>query len=158
MRKFQPLVEVLRDFGRQLDDPFSSVNRVTTKDREIPLGEDSRGLAVGAASFIEKFISWDWCVTERNPRNLLIAELRWNIRERTGKPHDRELSTIIDAAYRAAGRRELALDNTTMDRIEKRFMETRVKAGRRLNYYAGVSPTPKSDLVKTSTRNRKKRH
>lgn len=153
MRKYRPLVKVLRDFGRQLDDRFSSVSLITTKDTDIELGEDLRGLAAGAASFIEKFISWDWCVIERNPRNSLIAELRWTIRARTGKPHDRELSAVIDAACRAAGRKELYLDNTTLDRIEKRDGETRVKSFRRLKFNAGLSPTPKS----MSTRNPKKR-
>jgi hypothetical protein len=152
MRKYRPLVKALRDFGRQLDDPFSSVSRITTKDTDIQLGEDLRGLAAGAASFIEKFISWDWCVIKRNPRNSLIAELRWTIRARTGKPHDRELYTIIDAACRAADRDGLYLDNWTLDRIEKRVRETRVKSFRRLKFYAGLSPTPKS-----STRNPKKR-
>jgi len=153
MRKYWPLVKALRDFERQLDDPFSSVSRITTKDADIQLGKDLRGLAAGAANFIEKFISWDWCVIKRNPRNSLIAELRWTIRERTGKPHDRELYTIIDAACRAADRDGLYLDNATLDRIEKRVTETRVKAAGRLNSDAGLSRTPKSE----STRNPKKR-
>jgi hypothetical protein len=110
-------------------------------------------LADRAASFIEKFLSWDWYIRERNPRNVLIAELRWTIRDRTGKPHDRELSTAIDAAFRAAGREVLRLDNTTLDRIEKREKEIRVKSFRRLDFYAGLNRTPKSQ----STRNPKKR-
>ena len=158
LRKYLPLVEVLRDFGRRPDDPFRSVDLITTKDTHIPVGEDLRGLAAGAASFIEKFISWDWCVTERNPRNALIAVLRWTIRDRTDKPHDKELCTIIEAACRAAGGKELYLDKSTLDRIEKRAKETRVKAARRLNSNAEWSPTRKSALVKSSTRNRRKRH
>ncbi len=110
-------------------------------------------LAARSASFVEKFLSWDWYVIEKNRRNALIAELRWIIRRRTGRPHDRELSTFIDAAYRAAGRKEPRLDNTTLDRIEKRVTETRAKGVERLNFYAGLSRTPKSK----STRNPKKR-
>jgi len=110
-------------------------------------------LADRAASFIEKFLSWDWYIRERNPRNALIAELRWTIRNRSKKPHDRELSTAIDAAFRAAGREVLRLDNTTLDRIEKREKEIRVKSFRRLDFYAGLNRTPKSQ----STRNPKKR-
>jgi len=157
LRKHRPLVNALSDLVRQLEDPFCGVRLICTRDTEVPLGEDLRDLAQRAADFIEKFISWDRCVIERNPRNSLIAELRWTIRHRTGKPHDRDLSTIIDAARRAAGRKELLLDNTTLDRIEKRETETRVKAVGRLNYYAGLSPRPKSGLVKPSTRIRKKK-
>ncbi len=153
MRKYRPLVEALRDFGRYVDDPSSGVTLISTRDTEIQLGEDLSGLAAGAANFIEKFISWDWYVTERNPRNALIADLRWIIRHRTGKPHDRELSTVIDAACRAAGRTELCLDNTTLDRIEKREKETRLKSFRRLKSYPGLSSTPKSE----STRNPQER-
>ncbi len=153
LRKHWPLVSALRDFARQYDDPFTSVRLITTRDREIQHGEGMGHLATRSASFVEKFLSWDWCVIETNHRNALIAELRWTIRRRTGKPHDRELSTIIDAAYRAAGREEPRLDNTTLDRIEKRVTETRVKVVKRLNFYAGLSRTPESK----STRNPKKR-
>lgn len=153
LRKHRPLVRVLRNFARHCDDPFASVSLITTRDRELQPGEDLGDLAARSASFVEKFLSWDWCVIENNRRNALIAELRWTIRRRTGKPHDRELSTIIDAAYRAAGRTGPCLDNTTLDRIEKRVKETRVKAVGRLNFYAGVSSTPKNK----STRNPQKR-
>jgi hypothetical protein len=153
LRKHRPLVRALRNFARKCDDPFASVSLIKTRDRELQLGEDLGDLAARSASFVEKFLSWDWCVIEKNRRNALIAELRWTIRRRTGKPHDRELSTIIDAAYRAAGRTGPCLDNTTLDRIEKRVKETRVKAVGRLNFYAGVSSTPKNK----STRNPQKR-
>lgn len=151
--KHRPLVDKLRDFVRWLDDPFCAVSFVRTRDTDIPLDESLRDLAAKSASFLEKFISWHWRLTERNPRNALIAELRGTIRMRTGKPHDRELSTILDAACRAAGRKELLLDNTALDRIEKRAKETRVKAFRRLMSHSGVARTPKSK----STRNPKKR-
>jgi hypothetical protein len=152
VRKHLPLVKALRNFARQLGDPFRETRLVSTRDTTIRRDEDLPDLAERAASFIEKFLSWHWYIRERNPRNALIAELRWEIRNRTGRPYDRELSTVIDAACRAAGRKELYLDNTTLDRIEKRDRETRVKSFRRLKFYAGLSPTPKS-----STRNPQKR-
>jgi len=152
LRKHRPLVDGLRDFVRRSDDPFSAVSILSTRDADIPLGENSRELAAQSASFLEKFLSWDWLVTERNPRNVLIAGLRWTIRHHTRRPHDRELSTILDAACRAAGRKELLLDNTALDRIEKRAKETRVKAFRRLKSDAGLSQTSESK----STRNPKK--
>ena len=153
LQKHLPLVNLLRDFVWWLEDPFSAVSLVSRRDTEIQLGEDLRDLAAESASFVEKFVSWDWCVIEKHRRNALIAELRWTIRARTGRTHDRELSTIIDAACRAAGRKQLYLDNTTLDRIEKRVKETRVKCSRRLNSYAELSRKPKNK----STRNPKKR-
>ncbi len=153
LRKHLPLVGELRQFARQFDDPFCEKVLISTGDTTILLHENSPNPAETAASFIEKFLSWHWYIRERNRRNALIAELRWAIRSRTGKPHDRELSTVIDAACRAAGCEELRLDNTTLERIEKREKETRVKSVRRLRFHAGLSPTPGNK----STRNPKKR-
>jgi hypothetical protein len=153
LRKHLPLVTALRDFARQLDDPFCATNLISTRSTDLSLLEGLPDLADGAASFLQKFLSWDWSIRKRNPRNALIAELRWTIRYRTGRPHDRELSTLIDAACRSAGRPELCLDNSTLDRIEKREKEIRVKSMRRLNSQARSSSPPKSK----STRNPKKR-
>lgn len=152
LRKHLPLVRALRNFARQCDDPFCEKALISTGDMTILPDENSPNPAESAASFIEKFLSCHWYIRERNRRNALIAELRWAIRSRTGKPHDRELSTLIDAACRAAGCEELCLDNTTLERIEKREKDTRVKSVRRLKFHAGLSPTPGK-----STRNRNKR-
>jgi len=85
------------------------------------------------ADFLEHFFRWDWYTRDQNPRNAIIAELRWTIRHRTGRPHDAELSALIDAAYRAAGIEEgCYIDATALDKIEKREKEGRVKATRRL--------------------------
>ncbi len=151
LRKHLPLTRVLRNFARQFDDEFCE-KVISTRNTKVPRHQDLPDLAKRAASFIANLLSWDWYVRERNPRNVLIGELRWNIRARTGKPHDRELSTLIDAAYRAAGRKELCLDNTTLDRMEKREKETRIKSFRRLNFHAPLSRTRKNN----STRNPKK--
>jgi hypothetical protein len=138
----------------EINDPFCEFSIVSTKDCSLGEIRDLVQRATKTADFLEKFVSWDWCSRQRNPRNALIAELRWTIRERTGKPHDRELSTVIDAACRAAGREELCLDNTTLDRIEKREKESRGKSFRRLNSYAELSRKP---LENKSTRNPQKR-
>jgi len=140
LRKHLPLVRALRNFARQFDDPFCEGSLISTRDTTIPSHEDLPDLADRAASFIEKFVSWDWYIRERNPRNALIAILRGTIRARTGKPHDRELSTVIDAAFRAAGRTELYLDNTTLDRIEKREKENRVKSFQTFEVLRRVEP------------------
>jgi hypothetical protein len=153
LRKHLALVPVLRNFARQFDDPFCTKTLASTRDADLSHLEGLPDLADGAASFIESFLSWDWSVRERNPRNALIAELRWTIRDRTGKTHDREFSALIDAACRSAGRPELCLDNSTLDRIEKREKEIRVKSMRRLNSQARSSLPLKSK----STRNPKTR-
>jgi hypothetical protein len=140
LRKYLPLVRALRNFARQFDDPFREPILISTRNRTILLHEAARDLADRAASVIEEVLSFEWYIRERNPRNALIAELRWNTRHCTGKPHDRELSTVIDAACRAAGRDELRLDNTTLDRIEKREKETRIKSLHRLKSPRLVEP------------------
>jgi hypothetical protein len=63
------------------------------------LGEDLSK----AASVLEHFLSWDYLVQYLNPRNAVIAELRWTTRDRTGRSHDRNFNILIDAAFRAAG-------------------------------------------------------
>lgn len=154
LRKHLPLVMVLRNFARQFRDPIREKRLIVTANTAIPPDEDLCKLADEAASFIEKFLSWDWYIRERNPRNALIAELRCTIRDRTRRPHDRELSAVIDAAFRAAHRNELRLDNTTLDRIEKREGEIRVKSSRRLNFCSGLSQTPKSESTRKPKRRR----
>lgn len=50
---------------------------------------------------------------------------------RTGRPHDRDLKILIDAAFRFAGHGEgFHIESSELDRIEKREMEGRVKATR----------------------------
>jgi hypothetical protein len=58
------------------------------------------------ADFLEKVSGRKWVVAEHNPRQNAIASLRCEIRQRTKKPHDRELADLLDAAFRAAGFRE----------------------------------------------------
>lgn len=109
------------------------------------IGIDSklaRDLAA-AADLVNEFLTWDWYTRDRNNRNSVIAALRGQIRQSTGTPHDRELGTLIYAAFRAAGINEdFYLDAATLERIEKREKEGRVKATCQLNYLSGLSPTP----------------
>ncbi len=133
LQKHWPLVRALRRFAQKVNDPFCEVSIVSKRDS--PLAEIvtlHRRLAE-TADFVEKFLSWNWYTRDRNQRNAVIAELRWEIRWRTGKPHDAELGILIDAAFRAAGVKEtFYIDATALDRIEKREKEGRVKATGRL--------------------------
>jgi hypothetical protein len=142
LRKHLPLLKALRQFAAQANDPFCEI-RVVTKNETLLEGSRNFGNELGqAADLIEKIISSNWSTRERNPRNTVIASLRWTIWHRTGAPHDSELATLIDAARSAAGKSCIFLDPHTLERIEKREMEGRVKAACRLNYLSGLSLTP----------------
>ena len=80
LRKHLPLVSALRHFARQFDDVVNEIRVIRTGDTATGPLNSLPELADRTASFIEKFLSWDWYVRERNPRNALIAELRWTIR------------------------------------------------------------------------------
>jgi hypothetical protein len=159
LRKHLPLVNALRQFAAEANDPFCEI-RVITKNEILLEGSRNFGKELGqAADLIEKFISSDWSTRNRNPRNAVIASLRWMIRHRTGAPHDSELAVLIDAALSAVGKSCIFLDPHTLERIEKREREGRVKAACRLNYLSGKSPSPlpSKSLSTRFPRNRKKR-
>jgi hypothetical protein len=132
-RKYWPLVRELRTLATTQNMPFVEVTILGRKDYPGSETGTLRGDLLKVASMLEHVLSWDYMVRYLNPRNSLIAELRWTIRKRTGKPRDREINVLIDAAFRAAGRREgCYIDPTTLDRMEKREKESRVKAYRRI--------------------------
>ena len=151
-RKYWPLVRELRAFAAKVNKPFVDVAIFGRRDYPVSaigsLGED----LLKAASMLEHFLSWDYYVRYVNPRNALIAELRWTIRKRTGRPHDPELAVLIDAAFRAAGYKEgCYIDSTALDRIENREKESRVKANRRIRHLMSAS----SPSFRSSTRIRR---
>jgi hypothetical protein len=156
-RKYLPLVRELREFAANVNAPFVDVGIVSKTDlpdtalRTFP--ED----LLKTASMLEHFLSWDYSIRHVNPRNALIAELRWTIRYRTGKPHDRELSALIDAAFRAAGYKDgLYLDATTLDRIEKRQRESRQKASQRVRALVGTLSPPISRSTRIHRKSKKR--
>jgi hypothetical protein len=133
LRKYWPLVRELRRFADKWNAPFVEVKIFACKDHSRPGIRTLRKDLLKAASMLEHFLSWDYYVRYSNRRNAVIAELRWTIRERTGRPHDRELNVLIDAAFRAAGYKNAChIDSTTLDRIEKREKENREKVNRRV--------------------------
>jgi len=136
-RKYLPLVQDLRELA-DAEGPFREVR--------IFAGRDYPGIAnlrkdlLKAASTLEHYLSWHYYVRHRNPRHALIADLRWTIRYKTGKPHDSELNTLFDAAFRAAGYEEgCYIDSSALDRIEKRQREGREKVIRRIQSRMNVS-------------------
>ena len=133
LQKHWPLVRAMRLMQRKLNDPFCEVSIASIRD--LSPGELIRlkKLVKETTDFVEKFLTWNWYARDSNPRNAVIAELRWQIRERTGKPHDLEFTELIDGAFRAAGVKDGPyLTPNHLDRIEKREKESRVKATKRL--------------------------
>jgi hypothetical protein len=158
LRKHLPLLMALRQFAMKANEPFCEIRMVTGNQILIGTSKEFGNQLVQATDLIEKFISWNWSMRDRNPRNTVIALLRWGIRHHTGCPHDFELATLIDAASRAAGKSGIYLDAKTLARIERLELEGRVKAACRLNYVSGKSPSPLPGIF-LSTRfplNRKK--
>jgi hypothetical protein len=140
-RKYWPLVRELRRFAAIVIMPFVDLAIFSRRDYPPPTIGTLREDLLKAASMLEHFLSWSYYVRQVNPRNAVIAELRWTIRHRTGRPHDREFTVLIHAAFRAAGFEEgCYIDATTLDRIEKRQKEGRVKANQRIRYVNGSSP------------------
>ena len=157
LRKYWPLVRELRRFAATAHSPFSEVTIFGRKD-DPDSSLSSRDDLLKAATTVEDFLSWDYCVRNLNPRHALIAVLRWTIRQRTGKPHDRELNVLIDAAFRAAGyeKGSFFIDSAALDRIEKRQMESRVKAHQRIRRLMSTSfPSPRrSTRIRRNSRKR----
>lgn len=127
--KYLRLIQELRELANA-PDPFREVAIFAARD--YPKGADLREDLLKTASVLEAYCSWNYYVRYLNPRQALLAELRWMIRCRTGKPHDRELNVVLDAVFRAAGYDGFYMDSTALDRLEKRQRESRVKAMRRI--------------------------
>ena len=144
LRKHLSLVNLLREFAANASDPFCEI-RVETKKEILFEGSRKFGHDLGqAANLIEKLISSNWSVRNKNPRYTVIAQLRWTVRYLTGTPHDSVLATLIDAALGAAGKKCIFLDSHTLERIENREREGRIKAARRLDYLSRPSPKTNS--------------
>ena len=79
-----------------MEGPFREVRIFAGRD--YPASGNLQEDLLNAASTLERYLSWHYYVRYLNPRHELIAELRWTIRYRTGKPHDPELNILLDAA------------------------------------------------------------
>jgi hypothetical protein len=158
LRKHMSLVNFLREFAAETNVNFCEIR--IRRGNEILL-KDSREFSAElsqAADLIEKLISSNWSVRHQNPRNTVIASLRWTIRDRTGSPHDLELANLIDAAREAAGKQPIYLGPQRLARMERLELEGRGKAASRLEFVSGKSTSPSFDksLLTRFPRNRKK--
>lgn len=133
LRRYRPLVRILRESAAQLQNPFCEV---LFQGSKRPNDKDLENLAKRldeTAEFLENLLSWDWCIREVNQQNYAIACLRWEIWHRTGRPHDAELSALIYAAFEAAGIETPGnFHAARLERIKKIEEQSRVKATARL--------------------------
>lgn len=142
VRKHLPLVKIMRALVAKAGEPFCEIRLTTPKATYPGIHPDRIRELSSAADLLEEFLSWDWYTRSRNQRNSVIARLRWEIRQKTGAPHDRELGVLIYASFRAAEIKEdFYLDATVLDRIEKLEKEGRVKATSRLNALGKLGAT-----------------
>jgi hypothetical protein len=86
-----------------------------------------------ASDLLQKILSRRWAVAEHNPQQIAIAELRWEIRDRTGQVHDTALGDLLSAVFRAAGREEaFRLEYSALKRVLRNEENTRKAARRKL--------------------------
>jgi hypothetical protein len=133
LRRYGPLVRILRELVANVQNPFCEVLfQGSKKPNEKDLENLTKRLDE-TAEFLEHLLSWDWCTREVNPQNHAIACLRWEIWHRTGRPHDAELSVLIYVAFEAAGvENPEYFSPARLERIKKIEEESRVKATVRL--------------------------
>jgi hypothetical protein len=126
----------LRQLARSLASPYSRVEARDPRGKVIYMqasDELNPSLFTKAADFLEKVSSWKWVITEHNPRQNAIAYLRWEIKSRTKKPHDRQLADLLDATFRAAGFKEgFYMTFESLKKTETIERETRKAARRKL--------------------------
>lgn len=126
----------LRELSRSLASPHCHVEAYDPRERIIymkPSNEMSPLLFTEAVNCLEKMRSWKWVIAEHNPRQHAIASLRWEIRWRTRKPHDKELADLLDATFRACGLKESSyMASESLKKTETTERETRKAARRKL--------------------------
>jgi hypothetical protein len=152
-RKYLPLIQDLRELANAVG-PFRDVAIFAARDYSC--GGSLREDLLKTASMLEHYLSWNYYTRHLNPRHALIAELRWTIRQRTGKPHDWELTVLLDAAFRAAGYAGFYMDSTALDRLEKRQRDSRVKATRRIREGINKFAQPLHDSTRIRRKSRKR--
>lgn len=139
LHKYWPIVRELRRVAANMNAPFVEVTIFRSKDFPKSDLTTSPDDLLKTATILEDFFSWNYCVRNLNPRHALIAELRWTIREKTGRPHDRELNDLIASAFKAAGSKEYSyIDSTALDRREQRQKESRIKARKRIRHLMSI--------------------
>ena len=108
-RKYWLLVRELHKLAATVNLAFVEVGFVGKRDYPCTTIGTLREDLLKAASMLEHYLSWDYYVRYVNSRNALIAELRWTIRERTGRPHDSELGVLIHLHSRPVDSRKVVI-------------------------------------------------
>jgi|SRR5580704_3649689 hypothetical protein len=127
-------IRFLRELARSLESPYSSVE---SRDRKYIYTKASHEMNPvrfkETADFLEQIVSKKWVITEHNPRQNAIADLRWEIKSRTKKSRDKELADLLDATFRACGFNEgFHVTVEFLKKTETIERETRKAARRKL--------------------------
>jgi hypothetical protein len=99
---------------RKSKDPFCEIR--INGPGELLLGEGAKTFVLehkDEAELAQRLASRCGYVRDRNPRNAVIASIRWMIRHRTEESHDRQFASLIDAAFTAAGKEPPFLGQTS---------------------------------------------
>jgi hypothetical protein len=98
-------VRFLREMGEMTDNPYVEVQ---ARD-EHGTTYSGRGVlrqllkSGQLADSLEEALGCRWVLTEANAQQNALATLNWEVKRRTKKLYDRQLSDVLDAVFRAAG-------------------------------------------------------
>jgi hypothetical protein len=101
------VVRFLREISEMAAKPYSEVqahdgNGITYFGTGAVRDVLKSGQLAGS---LEKALGCRWVLTESNAQQNALASLSWEVKERTGKLHDRQLADVLDAVFRAAGKK-----------------------------------------------------
>lgn len=102
-RKQRAALRQIKFLALRLNDPLMRTVVVFDPPGPAWFPDDLRKPILEAVNLLEHVASWRWASRGDNPRRVVIATARWEIRQSTGRPHDRELRALLDSAFRAVG-------------------------------------------------------
>ena len=131
----QPVIRFLREVAQAREDRYSNVEahdkRIhTLYGRAYPEIQAKR--FEETADFLEWVFTKRWAVTQFNPLNSAIYEIRCAFNCCAGAPHDKELIDLLDAAFRAAEKPGFPLQLDSLIKLGHQISRTRLTGRRRL--------------------------
>ena len=102
------VVRSLREIADGLADQYTSVEAYNPREGSIYMKPGIEGDFPNfreLADSLERVGRCRWAVTEHNPRQNAIAGLLWETKNRTGKLREVEVADLLDAVFRAAGKK-----------------------------------------------------
>jgi hypothetical protein len=137
-RSTRVVLRFLRELAQSLEEPYCAVEAYDRKTGIIHMNpsitrEMPPARILEASNLLEKMLSRRWVRAQHNPQQIAIAELRWEVKNRTGLPYDTALVDLLSAAFRAAGREpSFRLEYSTLKKVLRNEENTRKAARRKL--------------------------